>query len=65
MPLPTFKPMNGRPDRMRLNCETPEAQSVSGTRGGKAKLDANQIEALWDEVQAHRAATFKWIQEEA
>jgi hypothetical protein len=45
---------------MRLNCETPENQSVSGKRGGKAKLDANQIEAMWDEVQAHRAATLRW-----
>lgn len=60
MPLQTFKPMAGRPDRMRLNCETPENQSVSGKRGGKAKLDANQIEAMWDEVQAHRAATLRW-----
>jgi hypothetical protein len=60
MPLPTFKPMNGRPDRMRLNCETPEAQSVSGTRGGLKKLDANQIEAIWDEVQLHTRMTFRW-----
>jgi hypothetical protein len=46
--------------RLRLNCETPEAQSVSGTRGGLKKLDANAIEALWDQVQSHRAATFRW-----
>jgi hypothetical protein len=52
--------MGGRPDRLRLNCETPEAQSVSGTRGGKKKLDANQIEAIWDEVQLHTRMTFRW-----
>jgi hypothetical protein len=45
---------------MRLNCETPEAQSVSGTRGGLKKLDANQIEAIWDEVQLHTRMTFRW-----
>jgi hypothetical protein len=45
---------------MRLNCETPENQSISGTRGGKAKLDANQIEVLWDEVQLHTRLTFRW-----
>lgn len=44
----------------RLNCETPEAQSVSGTRGGLKKLDANQIEAIWDEVQLHTRMTFRW-----
>jgi len=53
-----YKPMRGRPDR--LNCETPEAQSVSGKRGGLKKLDANQIEALWDETQAMTRATFYW-----
>jgi hypothetical protein len=46
--------------RLRLNCETPNDQRVSGKRGGKAKLDANQLDALWDEVQAQRAATFRW-----
>ena len=51
-----YKPMSGRPDRM--NCETPEAQSVK--RGGLKKLDANQIEALWDLVQAEVRATFYW-----
>jgi len=51
-----YKPMRGRP----LNCETPEAQSVSGKRGGQKKLDANQIEALWDLVQAEVRATFYW-----
>ena len=61
MPLPTFKPMCGRPDRMRRNCETPENQSASGKLGSKAKLDANQIEALWDEVQAHTRMTFRWM----
>lgn len=45
---------------LRLNCESTAEQSVSGKRGGKAKLDAGQLEALWDEVQAHRAATFRW-----
>jgi len=53
-----YKPMSGRPDRM--NCETPEVQSVSGKRGGLKKLDANQIEALWDRVQSDRARTFRW-----
>jgi hypothetical protein len=53
-----YKPMRGRPDR--LNCETPEAQSASGKRGGLKKLDANQIEALWDASQAHMRATFYW-----
>jgi hypothetical protein len=53
-----YKPMSGRPSRM--NCETPEAQSVSGKRGGLKKLDANQIEALWDETQAMTRATFYW-----
>lgn len=53
-----YKPMSGRPSRM--NCETPEAQSVSGKRGGLKKLDANQIEALWDRVQSDRARTFYW-----
>jgi hypothetical protein len=50
--------MSGRPGR--LNCETPEAQSASGKRGGLKKLDANQIEAIWDEVQAMTRATFYW-----
>jgi hypothetical protein len=45
---------------MRRNCETPEAQSVSGTRGALKKLDANQIEAIWEEVQAHTRMTFRW-----
>jgi hypothetical protein len=39
---------------------TPAEQSKAGTRGGKKKLDANAIEALWDQVQSHRAATFRW-----
>jgi hypothetical protein len=39
---------------------TPAEQSKAGKSGGKKKLDANAIEALWDEVQAHRAATFRW-----
>jgi hypothetical protein len=56
-----YKPMSGRPDRM--NCETPEAQSVK--RGGLKKLDANQIEALWDRVQSDRALTFRWIAPES
>lgn len=60
MPLPTFKPFSARPDRMRRNCEQTAEQEVSGKRGGKAKLDANQIEALWDTVQAHTRATFRW-----
>lgn len=51
-----YKPMSGRPGR--LNCETPEAQSASGK--GQKKLDANQIEALWDEVQMQVRATFYW-----
>ena len=29
--------------------------------GGARKLQANEIEALWDEVQAERARTFKWV----
>ena len=53
-----YKPMSGRPDRM--NCETPEAQFVSGKCGGLKKFDANQIEALWDETQAMTRATFYW-----
>lgn len=60
MPLPTLKPMTGRPGRFRYNCETLEAQSVSGKRGGLKKLDANQIEAIWDEVQLHTRMTFRW-----
>lgn len=56
-----YKPMGGRPDRMKWNCENPAQQSIGGRRGMKAKLDANQIEALWDEVQAQRAATFRWV----
>lgn len=54
--------LEAKPPRapLRLNCETTAEQSASGKRGGKAKLDANQIEALWDAVQAHRAATFRW-----
>lgn len=51
-----YKPMSGRPGR--LNCETPEAQSASGKRGGLKKLDANKIEALWDLSQAKVRATF-------
>jgi hypothetical protein len=39
---------------------TPAEQSKAGNSGGKKKLDANAIEALWDEVQAHRAANFRW-----
>jgi hypothetical protein len=39
---------------------TPAEQSKAGKSGGKKKLDANAIEALWDEVQAHRAANFRW-----
>jgi hypothetical protein len=56
---------SGRSNRASLNCETPEAQSVSGKRGGLKKLDANQIEALWDKVQAHTRATFYWKAPEA
>lgn len=55
-----YKPMGGRPDRIRLNCETTAEQSASGKRGGQKKLDANQIEALWDETQARVRATFYW-----
>jgi hypothetical protein len=51
--------MGGRPDRMKLNCENPVQQSIGGKRGMKAKLDANQIEALWDEVQANRRLGWK------
>lgn len=54
-----YKPMGGRPDRMKLNCENPVQQSIGGKRGMKAKLDANQIEALWDEVQANRRLGWK------
>jgi hypothetical protein len=39
---------------------TPAEQSKAGNSGGKKKLDANAIEALWDLVQAHRAANFRW-----
>lgn len=53
-----YKPMSGRPGR--LNCEKTAEQSASGKRGGQKKLDANQIEALWDLVQAHTRATFYW-----
>ena len=50
---------------MRRNCEQTAEQEVSGKRGGKAKLDANQIEALWDTVQAHTRATFRWTPPQA
>lgn len=53
-----YKPMSGRPGR--LNCETTAEQSASGKRGALKKLDANQIEALWDATQAHVRATFYW-----
>lgn len=55
-----YKPMSGRPDRMRLNCEDPARQSIGGRNGIKAKLDANQIDAIWNEVQAHTRETLRW-----
>jgi hypothetical protein len=39
---------------------TPAEQSKAGKSGGKKKLATNEIDAIWDEVQAHRAATFRW-----
>lgn len=47
-------------DRSNARIPTPTEQSKAGKSGGKKKLDANAIEALWDEVQAHRAANFRW-----
>lgn len=46
--------------RVRLNYETPEEQSKKGKTGGLRKLDSNQIEAIWDEVQLHTRMTFRW-----
>jgi hypothetical protein len=40
---------------------TPAEQSKAGKSGGKKKLDANAIEALWDLVQSERARTFRWM----
>ena len=47
-------------DRSNARIPTPAEQSKAGKSGGKKKLDANQIEALWDEVIALRMATFRW-----
>lgn len=39
---------------------TPAEQSKAGESGGRKKLDANQLEAIWDEVQLHTRMTFRW-----
>lgn len=30
-------------------------------KGGARRMLSNEVEALWDEVQAKRAATFRWV----
>lgn len=47
-------------DRTNARIPTPAEQSKAGKSGGKKKLDANQIEAIWDEVQLHTRMTFRW-----
>jgi hypothetical protein len=34
--------------------------SAAGKRGGARKLDANQLDAVWDEVQALNRAAGPW-----
>lgn len=31
--------------------------------GGARKLQKFEVDAIWDEVQAERARTFKWVQQ--
>jgi hypothetical protein len=54
---PASEPRRGTP---QLNCANPERQKIGGKRGMRAKMDRNLLDALWDEVIAHRAATFRW-----
>lgn len=56
-----YKPMGGRPDRMKLRCETTAGQSAGGKKGGARTLDANQIDAIWKEVQQKTRDTLRWI----
>lgn len=42
------------------NCEKPALQSAGGKKGMRSKLDANLLDALWDQIQAVNRAAGPW-----
>ncbi|WP_233854065.1 hypothetical protein [Paraburkholderia sp. HD33-4] len=48
----------------RRGTPTERESSEAGKNGGARKLAANELDALWDEVIAHRMATFRWVRQE-